>query len=100
MSDAASAGAIYRRRAELLTELAKLELELARIASAPAEKPDEVLSLEQAASLLNEPPSVVRRKPEYLKTRVSAFGARRARFSRRALERLIADRLAQQGGSQ
>ncbi len=87
---------ILSRRAELTRELAKLDDDLA-LALGDAEKPvepDQVLTLEQAAERVREPAETVRRRPEYLKARVSRPGARRIRFSSRALDAIMADTAA------
>jgi hypothetical protein len=86
---------LLSRRAGLLREVADLDLELARVLDAREAVADvEGLSLEEAARYLGEPKETVRRRPEYLKARISAEGARRLRYSRRELERILADRLA------
>jgi hypothetical protein len=86
---------LFARRAELLKELAATEAALAEAFAAKAEPEaaDEVIGLEEAAALMGEPPSTFRRRPEYLKAKVSREGERRLRYSRAALERIRADRL-------
>jgi hypothetical protein len=67
---------LFARRAELLRELATLEESLgAAVTEALEPEPaDETLGLEKAAELVGEPPETFRRRPEYLKARVSRPG--------------------------
>ena len=95
---------ILRERAELTRRLAALDERLA-VALGDAERPegpegrppppeDRVLGLAEAAAFMGEPPSTFRRRPEYLKALVSRPTERRRRYSRAALDRIKADRLA------
>lgn len=84
------------RRAELFREFAVLEVELAealaRAARPAAAKPDQVLTLYEAAAFMGEPAETFRRRLEYRKAVVSRPGELRLRFSRRGLDRILADR--------
>jgi hypothetical protein len=92
------AGRICRRRAELLRELARLDEELARALEAapdPEERfRDATLDLSGAAAYMGEPKETFRRRLDYRKAIVSREGERRLRYSRAALDRIKADRLA------
>ena len=55
--------------------------------------PDETIGLPEAAALAGEPTETFRRRLVYRKALVSRPGERRLRYSRRALERIAADRL-------
>ena len=89
--------ALFARRAALLRELAELEDRVgeAFAAAADPEPVDEVIGLEEAARLMGEPASTFRRRPEFLKARISRPGERRLRYSRAELERIKRDRLDQ-----
>jgi hypothetical protein len=86
---------LYARKAELLRELADLEVQIpdAIVAATAPQPPDEVLGLDDAAKLMNEPAGTFRQRPCYRRALVSGPRERRLRFSRRALERIKADRL-------
>lgn len=90
---------IFARRAALLRELADLDVELGRVledrSRATPREPDAVLSLEEAALHMGEPVGTFRRRGDYLKARVSRAGERRLRYSRAVLDRIKADRLAE-----
>jgi hypothetical protein len=88
--------ALCSRRAELLRELADLELELARALDARDRRPepDSVLALHEAAALMGEPVSTFRRRLEYRKALISRPTERRLRYSRAMLEAIRKDRLA------
>ncbi len=91
---------VYRRRAQLLRELAGLEetlAEAAPVAPSPVVKADEVLGLAEAAAMLGEPPNTFRQRLEYRKALVSRPGERRLRYSRAELERIRRDRLSGNG---
>jgi hypothetical protein len=94
---AEAAGAILAKRAELQRQLASLDEALA-IALSDAEKPvepDRVLSLEEAAAHVGEPASTFRQRPCYRRALVSGPTQKRLRFSRRALDLISRDRLAE-----
>lgn len=105
VSESVSVGAeVFRlcsRRAELLRELAELEIQLGRAfesaARPPAEAADAVLLLPEAAAFMGECTSTFRRRVEYAKALVSRPTERRRRYSRAALERIRQDRLAASG---
>jgi hypothetical protein len=87
---------IYGRRAALMREVAALDEALA-IALRDAEKPDDpdrILSLAEAAAHLGERVSTFRQRSCYRRALVSGPHERRLRFSRVALDRIAADRLA------
>jgi hypothetical protein len=90
----AEVSALFARHAELLRELAALEERIgtALEAGRPPE-PDRTLCLEEAATLMGEPPETFRRRLEYRKALVSRPGELRLRFSAAALERVRRDRL-------
>ena len=87
---------ICARRAEILRELADLDLAMAGAIEArePPAEPDAVLSVPEAAAYMGEPVSTFRRRPEYVKALVSRPTERRRRYSRAALDRIKLDRLA------
>jgi hypothetical protein len=88
---------LFKRHAELLREIASLEeaLDAAVAETVKPEPLDETLTLQEAARLMGEPPETFRRRPEYLKARVSRDGERRLRYSRLELDRIRRDRLNQ-----
>jgi len=78
-------------------ELAEVQAELGAAMAAPSQAPqapDQALRLEAAAALMGETPAVFLRRPEYEKASIRRPGERIHRFSRRALERILADRVA------
>jgi hypothetical protein len=92
----ASAASILAKRADLTRQLAALDDALAialREVQRP-EEPDRVLSLTEAASHVGEPVSTFRQRLYYRCALVSGPTERRLRFSRHALDRIKADRLA------
>ncbi len=93
-------GRLFTRRAELLRDLADLEIELGRAFDAPQEPSDpadDVLSLPDAAKLLGEPASTFRRRLEYHKALISRPTERRRRYSRAVLEQIKRTRLEVNG---
>jgi hypothetical protein len=90
---------VCARRAELLRQLAELEESLGRALSESLEVPflaDDILSLQEAAAWMGEPPETFRRRLEYRKALVSRPGERRHRYSRAELDRIRRDRLSAQ----
>jgi hypothetical protein len=53
----------------------------------------DVIGLADAAKLAGEPSETFRKRPEFLKARISRPGEHRLRYSKRVVERIIADRL-------
>jgi hypothetical protein len=92
---------IFARRAELLRQLADLDVELGRAVSEalPRSPADEALGLALAAAFMGEPPETFRRRLDYRKALISKPGERRLRYSRAVLDRIKRDRLAAHGGS-
>lgn len=92
--------ALFARRAALLRELASIEEAVgdAFAVEAVPEPRDSVIGLPEAASLMGEPVSTFRRRPEYEKAKVSRPGERRLRYSRVAVERILRDRLGSSTG--
>ena len=94
--------ALFARRAEVQRELAGLDEAIAGAVTGllvePARPADQVLTLTEAADLLGEPVETFRRRPEYLKASIRRPGERKHRYSRVALERVVRDRLAENGG--
>jgi hypothetical protein len=92
---------LFARRAALLREVAVIDealgpalVEALAAAHRDSPKPDETLTLVQAADRVGEPPETFRKRVEFYKARISRPGEHRLRFSRREVERVIADRLA------
>lgn len=92
----AEVGELFARHAQLLRELARIEERIGAALDAAAPSPpagDRTVSLEEAATLMGEPPETFRRRLEYRKAQVSRPGELRLRFSTAALERVRRDRL-------
>jgi hypothetical protein len=92
---------LFARRATLLREVAVIDEALGpalgeafAAAQRDSQKPDETLTLAQAATLVGEPAETFRRRLEYRKALISRPGEHRRRYSSRALQRILADRLA------
>jgi hypothetical protein len=92
---------LFIRRAALLRQVAVIDealgpalMEALATAQRNAERPDETLTLAQAATLVGEPSETFRRRLEYRKALISRPGEHRHRYSSRALQRILADRLA------
>ncbi len=92
----ADVGAILAERAALGRRLAELDDRLA-VALCGVERPDQpdaVLTLAEAASYAHEPTSTFRQRSCYRAALVSGPREKRLRFSRAALDRVMAERLA------
>lgn len=89
--------AILARRAELTRELAALDeaLAVALEGAQKPEEPDRILGLADAAAHVGEAASTFRQRPCYRRALVSAAGQRPLRFSMRALDKILRDRLAE-----
>jgi hypothetical protein len=93
----AAAAAILAKRAELQRQLAALDDALA-IALRDAEKREEldrVMSLAEAAAHAGDPVSTFRQRACYRRALVSGPHERRLRFSRRVLDEILSNRLAE-----
>jgi hypothetical protein len=85
---------LFRAQADLSERLAEaLALRAGGTSEASAEA-DAVLGLSEAAKLVGEPPSTFRRRQCYRAALVSRPHELRRRYSRKALEKLIAERLS------
>jgi hypothetical protein len=83
-------GEIERLKAEVMLDAARPVL----VPEPPKSEEDAVLNLREAAEFMGEPVETFRRRPEYLKACLRRPGERRLRYSRAALGRIKADRLA------
>jgi hypothetical protein len=89
-----SAASILLKRAELTRQLAALDeaLAIALRAIQTPDEPDRVLTLDEAAAHVGEPPSTFRQRLCYRRAQVSGPRQRRLRFSQRTLDRILQDR--------